>query len=199
MHYLTCITKMLMFKSATCGTFKQMSEWEAILRYRERKHLVKTLIRLCMSQCYDDKKISSPGVVSLSRIRKEPSVFPGARRSLMASFLEMFLKNHLQHKHTICFTLWANHFPSLRDIACIIWDGVEVEWRGVESSIIMFPVWRTVQSPPWSLQQSCVGCSLAGLWWETLPDTTLDHPWMSKETAIKTTRWMGTHSESSFI
>lgn len=63
-----------------------------------RNNLVKqSMCRLCRSQ--------SPGVVSLSRIRKEPSVFPGARRSLMASFLEMFLKNHLQHKYTTCFVL----------------------------------------------------------------------------------------------
>lgn len=62
--------------------------------------------------------VTSPGVVSLSRTRKEPCVFPGARRSLMASFLETFLKNHLQHEHTIevfwlffFSTLRANHFP----------------------------------------------------------------------------------------
>lgn len=38
----------------------------------------------------------------------------------MASFLEMFLKNHLQRKHTKCFTRRANHFPSLRDMSCIV-------------------------------------------------------------------------------
>lgn len=38
-----------------------------------------------------------PGVVSLSRMRKEPCVLPGASNCLMASFLERFLKNHLQH------------------------------------------------------------------------------------------------------
>lgn len=55
------------------------------------------------------------------------------------------------------------------------------------SNIIIFPVrQRTVQSPPWSLQQSCTGWSPAGRWWETPPNTTLDRPWMSEETATNT-------------
>lgn len=52
------------------------------------------------------------------------------------------------------------------------------------SNIVAFPVrWRTVRSPPWSLQQSCTGWSPAGLWSETRPNTTLDRPWMWKERA----------------
>lgn len=65
--------------------------------------------------------VTSPGVVSLSRMRKEPSVFPGASRSLMASFLETFLKNHLQHRHTTegfffyFFLFFLTTSPSLSD------------------------------------------------------------------------------------
>lgn len=83
--------------------------WQTVLRLTAEKQPreTETLVTCRLMT----ESITSPGVVSLSRIRKEPCVFPGARRSLMASFLEMFLKNHLQHKHTTCFTLRANHFP----------------------------------------------------------------------------------------
>lgn len=42
--------------------------------------------------------VSSPFVVSLSRIMKEPRRFPGADSCLSASFLLMPLKNHLKKK-----------------------------------------------------------------------------------------------------
>lgn len=68
---------------------------------------------------------TSPGVVSLSRIRKEPCVFPGASRILMASFLERFLKNHLQHKqHIRVHASSLTTSPSLRDTACALSDAV---------------------------------------------------------------------------
>lgn len=43
---------------------------------------------------------SSPFVVSLSRIMKEPRRFPGAVSCRSASFLLMPLKNHLKKKRT---------------------------------------------------------------------------------------------------
>lgn len=74
----------------------------------------------------------------------------------------------------------------------LLWDGVELEWYGVEISIVMFPVWwHTLQSPLWSLQQSCMECSPAGPLWETLPNTTLDRSWVSKET--ETIPWPSLH------
>lgn len=111
----------------------------------------------------------SPLLVSLSRTRKEPCVFPEARRSLMASFLEMFVKNHLQHKHTTGFTLWAKPLPF-------------PQGHSSRSDLMKLPVWRTAQSPWWSWQWSCMGCSPAGLWWGTRPCTTLGHPWWKSQT-----------------
>lgn len=46
------------------------------------------------------EQASSPFVVSLSRIMKEPRVFPGASSCLSASFLLMPLKNHLKKTRT---------------------------------------------------------------------------------------------------
>lgn len=43
----------------------------------------------------------SPGVVSLSRIMKDPTLFPEASSCLSASFLLTPLKNHLNNRKQI--------------------------------------------------------------------------------------------------